>query len=160
MEYGESNLTTSPVCPQERFSLYKFGPLAYPLLKRIGLLAAPQHHLLSLLLFPCCLYPKTHKKLPFSTCSYSLSKITCHYLLILVGFDTLTYLKGYDRSPTLVGHQLHADNIDLPDEHTVDNQEPRRLACILGGALMPLTIRSFKLLARAVNAVLLNPEAS
>src|SRR4051812_48191539 len=107
MEYGESNLTTSPVCPQERFSLYKFGPLAYPFLKRIGPLAAPQHHLLSLLLFPCCLYPKTHKKLPFSTCSYSLSKITCHSLLLLVGFDTLTYRKGYDRSPTLVGHQDH-----------------------------------------------------
>ena len=98
-------MTTSPVCPQERFSLYKFRPSAYPLLKRIGPLAAPQHHLLSLLLFPCCLYQKTHKKLPFSTCSYSLSKITCHYLLLLLGFHTLTYRKGYDRSPTLVGHQ-------------------------------------------------------
>src|SRR3954470_9830502 len=75
--------------------------------KRIGPLAAPQHHLLSLLLFPCCLYQKPHKKLPFSTCSYPLSKITCHYLLLLVGFDTLTYRNGYDRSPTLVGHQDH-----------------------------------------------------
>ena len=25
--------------------------------------------------------------------------------LILVGFETLTYQKDYDRSPTLVGHQ-------------------------------------------------------
>src|SRR3954468_13574281 len=50
---------------------------------------------------------KTHKKLPLSTCSYSMLKITCHYLLLLVGFDTLTYRKGYDRSPTLVGHQDH-----------------------------------------------------
>ena len=106
MEYGESNLTTSPVCPQERFSLYKFSPLAYPLLKTIGTLAAPQHHLLYLILLSCFLYQKTHKKLPFSTCRYSLSKITCHYLLLLIGFDTLTYRKGYDRSPTLVGHQL------------------------------------------------------
>ena len=48
---------------------------------------------------------KTHKKLPFSTCCYSFLKITCHYLLLIVGFDTLTYRKGYDRSPTLVGHQ-------------------------------------------------------
>ena len=32
-------------------------------------------------------------------------KISYHFLLLLVGFDTLTYRKGYDRSPTLVGHQ-------------------------------------------------------
>ena len=28
-----------------------------------------------------------------------------HFLLYLVGFDTLTYRKDYDRSPILVGHQ-------------------------------------------------------
>ena len=35
----------------------------------------------------------------------TLLKSTCQHLLLLVGFDTLTYRKGYDRSPTLVGHQ-------------------------------------------------------
>ena len=30
---------------------------------------------------------------------------TCQILLLLVGFDTLTYRKDYDRSPTLVGNQ-------------------------------------------------------
>ena len=35
----------------------------------------------------------------------SLSEFTCQHLLLLVGFDTLTYLKHYDRSPRLVGHQ-------------------------------------------------------
>src|SRR4051812_34674977 len=35
----------------------------------------------------------------------SLSKVTCKHLLLLVGFDTLTYRKHYDRSPRLVGHQ-------------------------------------------------------
>ena len=35
----------------------------------------------------------------------TLLKTTCHFLLLLVGFDTLTYRKDYDRSPTLVGHQ-------------------------------------------------------
>ena len=35
----------------------------------------------------------------------TLLKTAYHFLLLLVGFDTLTYLKGYDRSPTLVGHQ-------------------------------------------------------
>ena len=35
----------------------------------------------------------------------TLLKTACHFLLLLVGFDTLTYRKDYDRSPTLVGHQ-------------------------------------------------------
>ena len=75
--------------------------------KRIGPLAAPLYHLLYLSFIYLSTITKTHKKLPFNTCSYSLLKITCHYLLLLVGFDTLTYRKGCDRSPTLVGHQDH-----------------------------------------------------
>src|SRR3990170_2278018 len=35
----------------------------------------------------------------------TLLKTTCHFLLLLVGFDTLTSRKDYDRSPILVGHQ-------------------------------------------------------
>ena len=35
----------------------------------------------------------------------TLLKTAYHFLLLLVGFDTLTYRKGYDRSPILVGHQ-------------------------------------------------------
>ena len=35
----------------------------------------------------------------------TLLKTTCHFLLLLVVFDTLTYQKDYDRSPILVGHQ-------------------------------------------------------
>ena len=35
----------------------------------------------------------------------TLLKTTCYFLLLLVGFDTLTYRKDYDRSPILVGHQ-------------------------------------------------------
>ena len=35
----------------------------------------------------------------------TLLKTACHFLLLLVGFDTLTYRKDYDRSPILVGHQ-------------------------------------------------------
>ena len=34
----------------------------------------------------------------------TLLKTTCHFLLLLLGFDTLTYRKDY-RSPILVGHQ-------------------------------------------------------
>ena len=35
----------------------------------------------------------------------TLLKTACHFLLLLVGFDALTYQKDYDRSPTLVGQQ-------------------------------------------------------
>ncbi len=35
----------------------------------------------------------------------TLLKTACHFLPLLVGFDTLTYLKDYDRFPILVGHQ-------------------------------------------------------
>src|SRR3954463_4130645 len=35
----------------------------------------------------------------------TLLKIAYHFLLLLVGFNTLTYRKDYDRSPILVGHQ-------------------------------------------------------
>ena len=34
-----------------------------------------------------------------------LLKTAYHFLLLLVGFDTLTYRKDYNRSPILVGHQ-------------------------------------------------------
>ena len=35
----------------------------------------------------------------------TLLKTAYHFLLLLVGFGTLTYRKDYNRSPTLVGHQ-------------------------------------------------------
>mgnify|MGYP005842824475 CR=1 FL=1 len=35
----------------------------------------------------------------------TLLKTAYHFLLLLIGFDTPTYRKDYDRSPILVGHQ-------------------------------------------------------
>ena len=35
----------------------------------------------------------------------TLLKTAYHFLLLLLGFDTLTYQKDYGRSPILVGHQ-------------------------------------------------------
>ena len=35
----------------------------------------------------------------------TLLETAYHFLLLLVGFDTLTYQKDYDRPPILVGHQ-------------------------------------------------------
>ena len=34
----------------------------------------------------------------------TLLKTAYHFLVLLIGFDTLTYRKDYDRSPALVGH--------------------------------------------------------
>ena len=36
----------------------------------------------------------------------TLLETAYHFLLLLVGFDTLTYRKDYDRSPILVGHHM------------------------------------------------------
>ena len=36
---------------------------------------------------------------------FTLLKTTCNFLLLLVGFDILSYWKDYDWSPILVGHQ-------------------------------------------------------
>ena len=35
----------------------------------------------------------------------TLLETAYYFLLLLIGFDTLTYRKDYDRSPILVGHQ-------------------------------------------------------
>ena len=78
--------------------------MAYPLLQK-GLvhLAAP---LLLFYLLPITNYLITQLSVTdnFSACREYLAE-NRHFLLLLVGFDTLTYRKDYDRSPTLVGHQ-------------------------------------------------------
>ena len=53
------------------------------------------------------IYPITKLLLPLISvlAENTLLKTAYHFLLLLVGFDTLTYRKDYDRSPTLVGHQ-------------------------------------------------------
>ena len=78
---------------------------AYPLLhKGLGHLAAL--YLLYLLVTRYYLsYHKTIYHLQFQCLQKTLLKTAYHFLLLLIGFNTLTYRKDYDRSPTLVGHQ-------------------------------------------------------
>ena len=67
------------------------------------------------LLFTLHLYHKNTKNITLSQnyllpiisvfAENTLLKTACHFLLLLVGCDTLTYRKDYDRSPILVGHQ-------------------------------------------------------
>ena len=73
--------------------------------KGLGHLAAPY-----LLLLFATLYKLPYHKnclLPISSvlAENTLLKTAYHFLLLLVGFDTLTYRKDYDRSHILVGHQ-------------------------------------------------------
>ena len=74
-------------------------------LKRIGLFAATIVALFYLLVLYLFFISKIQKHFSFSACSETLLKSTCQHLLLLVGFDTLTYRNDYDRSPILVGHQ-------------------------------------------------------
>ena len=74
-------------------------------LKRIGPLSAIIVAIFYLLVLYLLATTKSHKHFPFSACSETLLKSSWQDLLLLVGFDTLTYQKDYDRSPTLVGHQ-------------------------------------------------------
>ena len=93
------------MCPRERFSYYKS-------LSRLVLcykkdLATLLHFIYFCYLLLVTIYPITKLFVTtyFSTAENTLLKTAYHFLLLLVGFDTLTYRKDYDRSPTLVGHQ-------------------------------------------------------
>ena len=86
---------------------------AYRLLhKGLGHLAAP--YLLYLLVTRYYLsYHKTIYHLQFQCVQKTLLKTAYHFLLLLAGFNTLTYRKDYGRSPTLLGHQ-HSFLAPLP----------------------------------------------
>ena len=78
---------------------------AYPLLHK-GLGHHAALYLLYLLVTRYYLsYHKTIYHLQFQCLQKTLLKTAYHFLLLLVGFDTLTYQKDYDRSPILVSYQ-------------------------------------------------------
>ena len=106
MSVMKTSLTIIPMCPRERFPSYKslsrlvlcyikIGPSCCTLFTFIAC------YLLQIILSQNYLLP-TISVLVENT----LLKTACHFLLLLVGFDTLTYLKDYDRSPILVGHEI------------------------------------------------------
>src|SRR5215216_1108369 len=94
MSMMKTNLTTLPMCPREPLALYKSS-------SRLVLCYKKDWATLLHLSYFCYL-------LPISVLAENtLLKTACHFLLLLVGFDTLTYRKDYDRSPILVGHQVY-----------------------------------------------------
>ena len=82
-------------------------------LKRIGPLVATIYFHCYLFVIALFIITKIPKQLPFSVYSETILRTIYQYLLLLVGFDTLTYWKSYDRSPTLVGHQTFEVTVPL-----------------------------------------------
>ena len=89
--------------PQERFAYYKRPFWSVLCLKRIGLPCFT----FFIITVTCSLQIVSNYLLPTISVLVEniLLKTTCHFLLLLIGFNTLTYRKDYDLSPILVGHQ-------------------------------------------------------
>jgi len=93
------------MCPRERFTSYKS-------LSRLVLCYKKDWATLLHLIYFCYLLLVTiilsqNYLLPLISvlAENALLETAYHFLLLLVGFDTLTYRMDYDRSPILVGHQ-------------------------------------------------------
>ena len=105
MNVMKTSLTIIPMCPQGRFPSYKsLSRLAFAT-KGIGISCCTLFTFIT-----CCSLQITLSQnylLPIISvlAENTLMKTAYHFLLVLVGFDTLTYRKDYDRSPILVGHQ-------------------------------------------------------
>ena len=83
------------VCPGLSFATKRVGPARYALFTFI-------------ICYPLRIILSHNYLLPMISvlAENTLLKTSCHFLLILVWFDTLTYKKDYDWSPVLVGHHL------------------------------------------------------
>ena len=104
MSVIKTSLTIIPMCPRERFPSYKN-------LSRLVLCYKKDWYTLLHLIYFHYLIPVTNYLITklsvtnnFSAGREYLLKTAYHFLLLLVGFNTLTYRKDYDRPPTLVGH--------------------------------------------------------
>ena len=105
MSVMKTSLMIIPMCPRERFALYKS-------LSRLFICYKKDWATLLHPVYFCCLYPlqitlsQNYLLLIISVLAENtLLKTACHFLLLLVGFDNLSYRKDCNRSPILVGHQ-------------------------------------------------------
>ena len=88
--------------------LYLYKRLFWPVLchKRIGLPCCTLFTITVTCLLQIILLSNYLLPLISVLAGITLLKTTCHFLLLLVGFNTLTYQKDYDWSPILLGHQV------------------------------------------------------
>ena len=105
MSMMKTSLTVIPMCPRERFALYKSLSRLVPCYKRDWATLLHLCYCYYLLLVTNYLATKLSVAYNSVLAENTLLKTACHFLLVLVGFDTLTYRMDYDRSPKLVGHQ-------------------------------------------------------
>ena len=105
MSVMKTSLTIIPMCPRERF--YHYKKLSRLVLRYKKDCATFMHLIYFHYLLLVTNYLTQNYLLTIISvlAENTLLKIACHFLLLLVGFDTLTYRKDYDRSPILVGHQ-------------------------------------------------------
>ena len=105
MSMMKTSLIEIPMCPRERFALCK--SLSRLVLCYIKDWATLLHLVYFYYLLPVIIYPITKLSVTDNSVlvENTFLKTTCHFLLLLIGFDTLTYQKDYDRYPILVGHQ-------------------------------------------------------
>ena len=109
MSVMKTSLTIIPMCPRECFSHIRTCTGLSFATKRIG---PPCCTLFTFV--TCCSLPfilSQNYLLPLISvlAENTLLKTVYHFLLLLVGFDTLTSRKDYDRSPILVGHHTSID---------------------------------------------------
>ena len=105
MNVMKTSLTIIPMCPRECFPLYKSFPGLSFATKRIGPSCCT--FFIAVTFYPLRITLSQKYLLPIISvlAENTFQKTACHFLLLLVGFDTLTYRQNYDRSPILVGHQ-------------------------------------------------------
>ena len=105
MNVMKTSLTIISMCTRECFPLYKSLTRLVLCYKKDWATLLHFIYFCYLLLVTIYLITKLSVTTYFSTCREYLAEDAYHFLLLLVGFDTLTYRKDYDRSPILVGHQ-------------------------------------------------------
>ena len=94
-----------PMCPRERLVILSNTADFSFAKERIGPLAPIIIIVFYLLTLYLSTLPKTPKNPFASIYSESLTQTARQHLLLLVGFDTLTYKNNCDTPPILVGHQ-------------------------------------------------------
>ena len=105
MNVMKTSLTIIPMCPRERFPLYKSLSRLVFATKRIGPSCCTLFTFITCYSLQITLSQNYLLPIISVLAENTLLKTAYHFLLLLVGFDTLTYRKDCDRSPILVGHQ-------------------------------------------------------
>ena len=97
MSVMKTSLMIIPMCPREFFYLYKSCPGLSFTTKRIGPPCCTLFTLVTCYPLQITLLPNYLLLIISVLAVNTLLKTACHFLLLLIGFDTLTYRKDYNR---------------------------------------------------------------